>query len=259
MVELGQDLECRLRSYAAAAKGITKSWDKVVLAASAVGVTGFGVLASLPLEAEVVYTATHKVMYRDGRAGESILSLDVNNDGAADFTLALWRGSSFSSGNARSYGGMSVFGKLPSNQVMSSSKGQWKAALPSGSPIGPGARFVSNHYRMAYCANFSGRSGFSSGPWRNVMNRYLGLKFLIDGEVHYGWARLNVTYGCSYALTLTGYAYETVPDQPLDAGVLPFANDGKLSPKAPLPSSPKQATLGALATGAAGLSIWRGE
>jgi len=59
--------------------------------------------------------------------------------------------------------------------------------------------------------------------------------------------------------TITGYAYETVPNRPLDAGILPFANDSSLSPVTPLPSSPVPATLGVLATGAAGLSIWRGE
>ena len=52
-----------------------------------------------------------------------------------------------------------------------------------------------------------------------MRGRYLGLKFLIRGKVHYGWARLNVTVGNSkITATLTGYAYETIPNNPIIAG-----------------------------------------
>jgi hypothetical protein len=57
----------------------------------------------------------------------------------------------------------------------------------------------------------SGAGTTSGGPWKNVRKRYLGLKFLIKGKTHYGWARLNVTIsGDVINATLTGYAYETV-------------------------------------------------
>jgi len=258
-VELGRDLEDRLRSYVTAAKAKPASWERLSLATSVVGLSGFFMLASTPSEAEIVYTAADQVLYRGGHAGVSVLNLDVNNDGQVDFILSVWEGSNFSSGVARVYGGVGAFANGPSNGVMSSSKQWYKAALALGARIGPAGRF-GQHSRMDYCAAFfSSGGGGSSGPWRNVSNRYLGLKFVIDGQTHYGWARLNVTSGCFYRLTLTGYAYETVPNQPLRAGVLPFANDSSLSPVTPAPSRPEPATLGALATGATGLSIWRGE
>jgi hypothetical protein len=65
------------------------------------------------------------------------------------------------------------------------------------------------------------------GPWagkgKGARDRYLGLKFVINGEVHYGWARLSVTLGHQRQFddvsgTLTGYAYETVPEKPIIAG-----------------------------------------
>jgi hypothetical protein len=65
------------------------------------------------------------------------------------------------------------------------------------------------------------------GPWvgkgKGVRNRYLGLKFVIHGKVHYGWARLSVTLGHhrqydDVSGTLTGYAYETIPNKPIIAG-----------------------------------------
>ena len=52
------------------------------------------------------------------------------------------------------------------------------------------------------------------GPWVHVTNRYLLLKFTINGKFHYGWARLNVRVPYrefELAVTLTGYAYETIP------------------------------------------------
>jgi hypothetical protein len=65
------------------------------------------------------------------------------------------------------------------------------------------------------------------GPWvgkgNGVANRYLGLKFVIHGKVHYGWARLSVTLGHHWQYddvsgTLTGYAYETLPNKPIITG-----------------------------------------
>ena len=65
------------------------------------------------------------------------------------------------------------------------------------------------------------------GPWvgkgKGVRNRYLGLKFVIHGKVHYGWARLSVTLGHhrqygDVSGTLTGYAYETIPNKAIITG-----------------------------------------
>jgi hypothetical protein len=52
-----------------------------------------------------------------------------------------------------------------------------------------------------------------------VQHRYLGFEFFIKGKVHYGWARMNVTFsGRTVTAVLTGYAYETVPNKPLITG-----------------------------------------
>ena len=53
-------------------------------------------------------------------------------------------------------------------------------------------------------------------PWAGVTNRYLGFKFLIDGQVHYGWARVSVPD--IYDVVVTGYAYETIPNKPIIEG-----------------------------------------
>ena len=65
--------------------------------------------------------------------------------------------------------------------------------------------------------------GLWAGKGNGVSNRYLGLKFVVHGKVHYGWARLSVTLGHhrqydDVSGTLTGYAYETVPNKSIIAG-----------------------------------------
>ena len=95
------------------------------------------------------------------------------------------------------------------------------------------------------------------GPWAKASNKYLGLKFLIDGEVHYGWARLTVMKRYT---TVTGYAYETVANQPIRAGAESGADEAAAAYPAQLaePVSP-MATLAMMARGADGLVLWRRE
>jgi hypothetical protein len=96
-----------------------------------------------------------------------------------------------------------------------------------------------------------------AGRWANVRGRYLGLKFRIKGKIHYGWARLNVTVGNSrISATLTGYAYETIPNKPITAGSTKGPDqwdaegiDTGASLTNPIPDSPRPASLGTLALG----------
>src|SRR6202044_3187819 len=94
---------------------------------------------------------------------------------------------------------------------------------------------------------FSGSSNY--GQWSYTRHRYLGLKFIVSGQVHYGWARVAVTLDQNKEIvaTLTGYAYETIPNKPIIAG----------KTKGPDVITWEPATLGRLAQGASGISAWR--
>jgi hypothetical protein len=61
--------------------------------------------------------------------------------------------------------------------------------------------------------------------------------------------------------TLTGYAYETIPNKPIIAGKTEGPYDGTAeAPNASVPEpSSEHAMLGMLALGEPGLSIWRRE
>ena len=55
------------------------------------------------------------------------------------------------------------------------------------------------------------------GNWKDVQDRYLGLRFKIGGNTHYGWAKLDVGLsGASWSIK--EYAYNTIPDDPINAG-----------------------------------------
>ena len=177
------------------------------LAASAAGV---GLLAlAQPAQANIIYTKTHMVI-----AGAEQYYLDLNHDKITDFTVVnFWTTACPDSCGQWLY----LKPAAGNSEIGSVTKSGWHfaAAMKKGSAIGPKGHFLAGTGFMA--AAFSTLP--SVGPWINVTNRYLGLKFAIKGKTHYGWARLSVTGGFgSIVATLTGYAYETIPNKSIIAG-----------------------------------------
>jgi len=213
------------------------------LAASAAGV---GMLAQ-PAAAKIVYTPAHQRIGKNARYG-----LDLNHDGIADITFANQYGCNFD----YCYDVLNV-NPAGSNGI-EGAKGflgvPYAYALNRGAHIGPKRPFSG---QLMASSNMG-----TLGRWIDADNRYLGLRFQIKGKTHYGWARLNVhlTGGVVEAL-LTGYAYENIANKPIIAGKTKgpdeIAGAEPLNPSSlsTLPREP--ATLGLLATGSPGLSLWR--
>jgi hypothetical protein len=221
---------------------INEKLNKHLIAyATAAGAAGVGALALTPsAEAKVVYTATNTEIPRNSQ-----LLLDLNHDGVNDFSFYQF-----------SYGGWDHFYFSPLVKGDGVLENKNPADLRAGVPIGPKGQFGSSKIQML--AKCGGTSGFSqtSGNWNEVTNRYLGLKFVVNGETHYGWARLTVTGKGGLGATLTGYAYETIPNKRILAGQTTESEDVSAdSLFTPIPR--EQATLVMLASGADGLAIWR--
>jgi hypothetical protein len=110
--------------------------------------------------------------------------------------------------------------------------------------------------------NYGRRFG---GPWGNVADKFLGLRFGINGEPHYGWARLTVDVRREGFPTirarLTGYAYETEPNKTIlagDQGVWAEAGSGSAKDVSLAPApAPAHSFLGLLSLGSLGLDRWR--
>ncbi len=61
-----------------------------------------------------------------------------------------------------------------------------------------------------------GNCNYTNSQWCGVTNKYLGIRFKIGSNVHYGWARLDVTNASNWLLK--DYAYNTTPGAPINAG-----------------------------------------
>ena len=208
---------------------------------AAAGAAGVGMLALIQsAEAKVVYTAANITVTNS-------TTIDLNHDGIADFSFEFW-----------APGWHSVYldaAPLVNGNAVRGVGNSSAACGFLGVPVGPGEKFIANSYyghgaRMA--AFFSNGSMTNSfGPWADVTNRYLGFKFLINGQTHYGWARLSVSAHVRNVL-LTGYAYETIPNKSILEGHTSGPEKAALLTPASQP-----ATLGMLARGTDGLAIWR--
>jgi len=202
-----------------------------------------------PAEAKIVYTPTHETIFPN-----TTLEFDVNKDGTPDFKIAATSEYIVSSRFQHAYGNVKVQGLIPSNGIVRY-RSLWVAALKAGSVIGTASEFINSGF-MAHCDTLMPVSGTPSrsitGFWFGQTNKFLGLKFSINGQIHYGWARLSSKQGpkpCELTLLLTGYAFETVPNKTIVAG----------RTKGPESASVQPATLGQLALGTSELSPWRRE
>ncbi|MFZ0421121.1 MAG: hypothetical protein WAM04_23680 [Candidatus Sulfotelmatobacter sp.] len=97
----------------------------------------------------------------------------------------------------------------------------------------------------------SGNPG-TGGPWLGIQNEYMGFEFNIKGAAHFGWARFSVTD--KGAITLTGYAYETVSLEPIVTGDTGGDEEDSVDQPEPDAASPQASGLGKLALGAAGIT-----
>jgi hypothetical protein len=237
-------LDNELTSYVAAAKG-NASANRRFVASAISAITLGSVSLAPPLFAEIIYTPANKSIGKSNAL--SFLPIDLNNDGIADLSISAYNFVSFSSG-FHERADLGAFG-LQGNQVLVEGGGLIVPAV-MGQVIGFAASAVRFQRGGLMAAARHSSDGFSSsntteGLWLRAKNRYLGVKFIINGETHYGWARFNA--GAGYA-QLTGYAYETIPDKPIPTGVSETAppESGANSPE-----GANTGSLGELALGSA--------
>jgi hypothetical protein len=239
------------RTLAPLTVSLDKNLHAYVTAACAAGVSMLA--CATPAAAKIVYTPANTYILPN-----SVQNLDLDHNGKPDFVFS---NPFFNSSDV-------VLGSLkttPNSANAVWGTGTSASALAGGVKVGPNKRFQQGHNKMVKIeGSCTSVCQFGShGPWADVTQRYLGLKFSIKGKLHYGWARLSVTVNLKgiYAV-LTGYAYETVPNKPIVTGQTKndSADIGGVTQTAPAsfrPTKQPAASLGLLARGATGLDIWR--
>jgi hypothetical protein len=235
--------------------------QRLTLYSFAAAAAGVGVLAlAQPAEGSIVVTQA------DVTVGVGTPAfIDLNGDGKTDFEFSIARGGydhSF-------YNTLNVI-PLTGGRPVGGARGQigpYGSALVAGAKIGPSAHFSSSVARgqvMLERTNgfVSGSSQYTAyGPWgvkgTYGSYRYLGVKFLINGQTHYGWIKLLVSRSPGFQGFIQEFAYETTANKSLTAGQTQASTldsstaveQNKLGPVGP--------SLGMLAAGVDGLPLWR--
>jgi hypothetical protein len=212
-----------------------------------------------PANAKVVYTASN-IPLAQGFAGGALTQFDINNDGVSDFAFSNY--SYLTHGLGANY--LKILPSQPDNEIVGVLlKGQTKttgAALAAGVQVSSALNFQSSPQGLYMAGLFFRSTGGSDlGGWLKVETAYVGLKFVVNGEVHYGWARIKFPSPGAYASgSVYGYAYEDVANAPIATGQTSGGAAASKQTLAVLPapkSAPKSAdtgnlTLGMLAAGA---------
>ncbi len=233
---------------------------KLNLYSAAAVAAGVSVLAIAPsAEGKIVSTtkATRILLHQP-------VSIDLNHDGIADFQFNL------ASSVPECIVDYSLAMKpLTGGAVVATPLGAYyngyAAALKQGARIGPSAHFSATsaggvkieRSNMEYCSFSYHRTLF--GHWGgNPPNRYIGVKFPIDGATHYGWIRLTANFITRKGVkaTITAFAYETVANKRITAG---STSGAVIKAEAREGLRSIQPVLGMLALGVDGLALWRRE
>jgi hypothetical protein len=237
---------------------VERSLAAYACAAAAAGVSVAAMAA--PADAKIIYTPTHTTI-----GLHQSVPLDLNHDGHADFSVAYALYASAGPLYLRCASLRSSGCALPSNQVwgQGGASVRFASALPAGFKVRANKAYFQQgrgNRNSASLAGVSfGRYGSTSqsgGQWLSTKNRYLGLRFVINGQLHYGWARLTVGWALGQGINavLTGYAYETIPNKTIITGKTKGPDVITLPP-----ATLEPVTLGHLAGGASQIPAWRRE
>lgn len=161
-----------------------------------------GLFISLTSQAQIVYVDLNNI---DGTS-ESSHTFDLNSDGVDDFTIA--------SGNF-GWGDSMGVAPLNGNAVLSTVNARPFALEIDAVVEADDANWNTATAQAMYLDLFN--LGFLiTGNWVEVTDRYLGLKYDIDGNTHFGWLRLDVTDDGNW--TIKDYAYSNIPNAQIAAG-----------------------------------------
>jgi hypothetical protein len=216
--------------------------------ALAAGAAGVSMLAlAEPTEAQIVYTPAHEMIGKNEK-----MLIDLNHDGRTDVVI---REIPCTQGTFFYANSLQAVPQRAGGGIKLGLATEYAKAMAFGARIGASQSFFTGQAMMMQVSSYGGYYYGSWSPFTKGL--YLGIRFVIDGEVHYGWARMSTAINGRQREVvglLTGYAYETQANEPIHAGDTGQGNADeepplqmKISPKS---GQERSSTLGALALGA---------
>lgn len=183
-----------------------------------------GLIAADAVQAQIVYTDVvpdavvngnfDAVDWHDASAFGSY-QIDLDDDGNTDYTLRVRSDLAF---------GIGYLDPAGDNQYVNNPANPFGTPIEKGVEIGAssqewkGLLVYPNGYNYLGTLSTLGKTiEQGGGGWTGKTDKYLGLKFKIGSQTHYGWARLDARDD-DRVYTLKDFAYESTPDQPILAG-----------------------------------------
>ncbi len=238
--------------------------QRITFYSTAALAAGVSLLAlAQPAAGEVV--TIHKTLFLgNGADGSPPVQIDFNNDGVVDISFNQFSETYGSGAQAMVLRPPAGAGVITKGQ---GSRGPYALALLRGAQVGPSAHFnaqsdiIERSFRPTTAGSQCGTGEKLYGHFPgDIPDRFVGVRFLINGGTHYGWVRMSVDTtmdGCFLGAKVTAYAYETVPNKKITIGSSTSAateEDGQSQNSANAFVRP---SLGLLALGADGRSLWR--
>jgi hypothetical protein len=177
-----------------------------------------GFVAISPLaDAQIIYTDLNPDLVLGG--WESSFQLDINKDSIFDFLVYHRKNRDYGTWYTNNFIG--VIGK---GQVLSAGDSIGKSWL-----YRPKAMNL-NDEMITSPPNSEWKRGGSLSRFEGLQDKYVGFRFKINNNIHYGWARLDVA-ASDRSIILKEYAYNTQAEKLLRAGStkvsLPEENSSK--------------------------------
>ncbi|MEZ4978158.1 MAG: hypothetical protein R2772_02575 [Chitinophagales bacterium] len=151
-------------------------------------------------------------------------SIDFNNDGVVDvvvetgnYTYTYYgQTSSNAYANIFSNSGGEVLGNVESETIFGYTYSfDVVTPLASGSSIGVSQVTWMQDAYLGFKGTYGG-ANYSVGQFIGA-DRYVGVRFQFAGNTHYAWLQLALSADCK-VLTVKAYAYNSIPNTPIEAG-----------------------------------------
>ena len=171
-------------------------------------------------DAQVVYTDIPDETI-EVAAVDEIFPVDMDANGMVDFVFRAGTANSGTWTFASIYG---MFSSLsagnPNNQVVASigvNGFAYALTFDNGYAVEAGDDFFSSTSISNYAILASNYDGYVYGNFGDAGAKFIALQFDIDGDVHYGWIRVDVTLS-PISVTIMDYAYDATAGVSINTG-----------------------------------------
>lgn len=152
----------------------------------------------------------------NGNNNSPMYELDLDNDELPDFILSGvdengWEGLTIASRSDSENGILSIAPWYIYSVPLNEGKKIFRHSLYTN-----GEYYHANSIISSIDCFEKNNSDFCGYDWSSQNDKYLGLQIEIEGQIHYGWARMEVINPGKWVLK--DYAYNATPDSPILAG-----------------------------------------